>query len=312
MDSIPTFEEAAQRRWAEIKDGFRNAKHRQDWISSLERHVFPTIGAVRVDRLKPKDFADALRQCWKASPDTARRVKQRCHGVMAACYALGLTAANPVDVVGLLMSPQPAIERHQPAMPWQTVPEFVQAKLTRQPVLGARAALLFAILTCARSGEVRGAVWSEIDTDAKLWTIPEERMKAHREHRVPLSDAALRLLAMQPRSQALVFPAIRGGELSDMALSSLLRKAHAPSDVTGRTATAHGFRSSFRNWAADHGYDEALAERALAHTIRNKVQAAYERTDRLAARVEMMQAWADHVMGGEHANVVALRTGVTA
>jgi integrase len=179
--------------------------------------------------------------------------------------------------------------------------------------MGGRAALLFAILTAARSGEVRGATWAEIDLDKRLWTVPAARMKAGRAHRVPLSDDALALLRVQrgdetPAPDALVFPALRGGELSDMALTSLLRKAQAESDVPGRIATAHGFRSSFRNWAADHGVGTELAERALAHTIGNKVQAAYERSDRLDARVKLMQSWADHVMGrAADARVVSIR-----
>lgn len=306
QSAVPTFEQAARRRWENIRDSFRNAKHRMDWIASLERHAFPTLGDVRVDKITPRQIADTLRPIWLKTPETASRVKQRCHNVMAACWAEGYIQANPVDVVGHLLSDQPTRNNHQPAMPWKLVPAFVQEHLRWEPVLGSRAALLFLILTAARSGEVRGMTWAEVDVEARLWTVPAERMKAHREHRVPLSDAAMALLGAQGDDE-LVFPSLRGKMLSDMALTSLLRKTGATSDVPGRTATAHGFRSSFRDWAADHGYQSDLAERALAHTIGNKVRAAYERTDQLEARVAMMEQWAAHVMGRAGANVVPFK-----
>lgn len=316
--AIPTFEQAARDQWAILAPGFRNDKHRQQWISSLEQHAFPAIGGIKVDALQPEHFADALRPIWLTIPETAKRVKMRCSTIMAACRARKYVTSNPLDDIGPLLpatkQKDTAPERHHPAMPWRLVPDFVRGHLTREPIIGGRAALLFVILTAARSGEVRGATWTEIDFDKHLWTVPAARMKAGRAHRVPLSDDALALLRVQrgdetPAPDALVFPALRGGELSDMALTSLLRKAQAESDVPGRIATAHGFRSSFRNWAADHGVGTELAERALAHTIGNKVQAAYERSDRLDARVKLMQSWADHVMGRTGADVIPIRRG---
>lgn len=299
--ATPTFEQAARRRHDQVKDSFRNEKHKQDWIRSLEMYVFDAIGHVRVDKLTPRDFADALRPAWLDRMETASRVKQRCGDVMAMCWAEGIIAGNPVAVVDKLLPKQQRVERHQPAMPWASLPDWVQAHLMQTPRLGSKAALLFLILTAARSGEVRGLTWREVDMQSRLWTVPAERMKAHRAHRVPLSTQAIDLLEEQlaatdgrPNDQP-VFPSLRRKELSDMALSSLLRRVNAPSDIDGRTATAHGFRSSFRNWAADSGYDSAVAERALAHQIANKVQAAYERTDRLEARIQMMQAWGDFV-----------------
>jgi integrase len=315
--AIPTFEQAARDQWMILAPGFRNDKHRQQWISSLEQHTFPAIGGVKVDALQPEHFADMLRPIWLTIPETAKRIRMRCSAVMAACRARKQIAGNPLDDIGPLLpatkQKDTAPERHHPAMPWRLAPGFIEQHLNRQPIMGARAALLFAILTAARSGEVRGATWSEIDLDKKLWTVPATRMKAGRAHRVPLSDDAIALLHAQlhgddPQAEALLFPALRGGELSDMALTSILRKAEAPSDVPGRVATAHGFRSSFRNWCADHGTSTELAERCLAHTIGNKVQAAYERTDRLDARVRLMAAWADHVMGrSADAQVVPIR-----
>lgn len=310
QNAIPTFEQAARQRYEQLAPGFRS-KRRKNWIRSLEMYAFPHIGDMRVDALTPQHFADMLRPVWLDKQDTARRVKQRSGDVMASCWAQGHVQSNPLDVVGRLLPKQNRTKRHYPAMPWRDVPAFTDQQLKRERMTGARAALLFLILTAARSGEVRGAPWSEIDLDAKLWTVPAERMKSHRAHRVPLSDAAVDLLRQQyddalPVADALIFPAIRGGMLTDMAMTSLLRKANAPSDTPGRTATAHGFRASFRNWAADHGYSHDIAERALAHTISNQVQAAYERTDRLDARIAMMEQWAAHVMGAG-ANVVAFR-----
>ncbi|WP_395029727.1 tyrosine-type recombinase/integrase [Alcaligenes aquatilis] len=306
--AIPTFEQAANDRWKVVAPSFRNTKHRTQWISSLQQHIFPSIGAIKVDTLTPQQFANALQPIWLDIPETAKRVKMRCADVMATCWAQGHIQANPLDVVTRLLpaSTTPIGEQHQPAMPWRNVPSFVHTHLDAAPLLGARAALLFTILTAARSGEARGATWAEIDLSNRLWTAPAERMKAGRVHRVPLSTAALDLLRQQwvgetpPLPNELVFPALRRrDQLSDMALTSLLRKVKAPSDIPGRTATAHGFRSSFRDWAADHGYATELAERALAHVINNKVRAAYERTDRLEARRAMMEAWANHVMPGK-------------
>ena len=315
LQKIPSFEQAAVARWEQVAPSFRNAKHRQQWINTLQQHVFPRIGFIKVDKLTPKQFADALRPIWLTIPETAKRVKMRCHDVMAYCWAHGHIQANPLDVVGQLLPNDKAgaAPKHHPAMLWQDIPAFVQEHLTKAPVLGSRAALLFTILTAARSGETRGATWGEVDLDGALWTIPAKRMKANRDHRVPLSDAAVALLRGQfigddkPADDALVFPALKGNQLSDMALTSLLRKAQAKSDIPDRIATAHGFRSSFRNWAADHGYNTEIAERALAHTIGNKVQAAYERTDRLQARVAMMQHWANHVAGTASAKVVPFK-----
>ena len=316
LRAVPTFEQAARDQWKILAPGFRNEKHRAQWISSLEQHLFPAIGHVSVDKLQAEHFADALRQIWLTVPETAKRVKMRASTVMAACRARKFIVANPLDdVVPLLpTSPQKDAQpaRHHPAMPWQAVPEFIGQHLSKEPILGARAALLFAILTAARSGEVRGATWSEIDLEKRLWTIPAARMKAHREHRVPLAPAAIELLRQQlhgdtPVAEALVFPAPGKGDLSDMALTAILRRANAVSDTAGRLATAHGFRSSFRNWCADHGVNTELAERCLAHTIGNKVQASYERTDRLTARIKLMSSWADHVMGLPDEKVIPIK-----
>lgn len=307
--TIPTFEEAARARFAELHPSFKKSRHDTNWIRSLELHAFKHIGHIKVDELKPKDFADMLSPIWLDIKETAARIKQRCHNVMAFCYAQGFVNSNPVDVVHMLLPAQNAVVQHQPSMPWKLVPEFVRENLYDEIIIGAKAALLFTILTAARSGEAREATWSEFDLEERLWIIPAERMKASKEHRVPLSLQAVELIEMQkivgekvPKNTDVVFKSVRGKTLSDAAMTMLLRRAKAQSDIAGRVATAHGFRSSFRNWAADNDYSSDIAERALAHIIANRVQAAYERTDRLEARVKMMQDWADHVFSEIEAN----------
>lgn len=300
---VPTFERAARRRWEQKAPGFRSEKVRREWISALERHVFPHIGDTLVNTLMPRDFADALRPIWLAHPATAKRVRQHCADVMAACWAEGFTRANPLDVVDRLLPAATDLPVHYPAVPWRDVPSFVRDYLLQVPVMGRRAALLFVILTATRSGEVRGMTWGELDLEERLWTVPAQRMKAQRLHRVPLSVDAVALLRSQwsgvdaPPAGALVFRNLRGGALSDMSLTSILRANKIASDVPGRVATAHGFRSSFKDWAVDHGYSTEISERALAHAIRDSTRGSYERSDRLQARIDMMACWSDHVMG---------------
>ena len=296
---ILTFEEAARRRYAELLSGFKNAKHKQQWIRTLETYVFPKLGDRLLVDLKVADFADALRPIWLEKVETAQRVKQRCHEVMDWAFSQDMIQGNPVAVVNKLLSKQPAKSQrvqHHPALPWCHMPEFYANNLADIRST-TKALLLFVILTAVRSGEARYAQWDQIDLQAKIWTVPADRMKTGRLHRVPLSDAAVILLEQQARSAkgSLVFPAPRGGVLTDMALTAFLRKNKIPSDVAGRVATAHGFRSTFRDWASEAGYARDLAERALAHVIKNQSEAAYHRTDLLDQRRPMMEKWADYV-----------------
>lgn len=298
-DAIPTFEEAATERWKEVKTRFSSVKTANTWINSLRTHIFPHIGHRRVDTLKPRDFAAALQPLFNTHKDMSRKVQQRCNDVMGWAWAHEFTEGNPLDVVDkILVKPEVTVSHHA-AIPWERVNAFVKGHLSKRPRSGAKACLLFVILTAARSNEARGATWEEIDFDNRIWTIPGARMKEDAIHRVPLSDAAISLLEEQKEyglHPDLIFPSTYRKQLSDMGLLNVLRKAKAESDTPGRIATVHGFRSSFRNWAADNGYSSDIAERALAHTIGNKTQAAYERTDRLNARIAMMQDWADVVM----------------
>ncbi|WP_104655048.1 tyrosine-type recombinase/integrase [Ralstonia insidiosa] len=294
-----TFEKAARQVHEDLKPGWKNEKHAAQWISTLETYVFPKVGNRKLDAITPADCADVLRPIWLTKAETASRTRQRMHAVMQWAWAHGHITANPVSVVDHLLPKQSAKAEHQPAMPWRQVPEFVATYLAEHaPGDSTRAALLFLILTATRSGEVRSATWDEFDLRARVWNIPAARMKANEAHRVPLSEKALTLIKELKQSQlheTLVFPSPREKVLSDMTLTALLRRVKAESDTPGRVATAHGFRSSFRDWASESGYARDLAERALAHTVANKVEAAYHRTDLLEQRRPLMEAWAEHV-----------------
>lgn len=299
---IPTFEEAARKVHTELLPGWRNKKHARQWISTLEQHVFPAMGTVPLDAITPANVADVLRPSWMTIPETAGRVKQRIHKVMQWAWAHGFCSANPVDVVDHLLPQQVSASirtEHQPAMPWKVIPLYIASRVyTEDRYNVTRGLLLFVILTACRSGEARAMEWCEIDFKRQIWTIPPGRMKGGVRHRVPLSTQALELLEqMRGLQETLVFPSPRKQTvLSDMVLTSFLRKTKAISDTQGRFAVAHGFRSSFRDWCSEQHYPHDLAERALAHTIRNKSEAAYHRTDLLNERRPMMQAWGDYVM----------------
>ncbi len=301
QESAMTFEKAAREVHGDLKPAWRNAKHADQWISTLETHAFPTLGNKLLADITPKDCADALRKIWISKAETASRTKQRMYAVFEWAWAQGYVKGNPVSVAHRLLPKRTPKTRHHPAMPWQLIPRFVADELAdRGMVDDTKAALEFAILTAARSGEIRGACWSEFSPDWMLWTIPAERMKMDRPHRVPLSDRAAAIVKQQHENRRhadLVFPSPRTKMLSDMTLTALLRRAKAVSDEPGRVATAHGFRSSFRDWASEHGYARDLAERALAHAVEDDTEAAYHRTDLLNLRRPMMQAWADFVGG---------------
>lgn len=298
---VPTFQEAAEQLHADLLPGWKNAKHGQQWINTLTEYAFPTLGNKSLSEIQPRDVADALRPIWLRKAETASRVKQRIHAVMAWGWAHGHCQSNPVDVVDHLLPLQPAKAvrtQHQPAMPWQDIPAFVTKHLKKREQFDVtRSMLEFLILTACRSGEARGAVWTEVDMDNAIWTIPAARMKAKLPHRIPLAPRAVEILQNQKgHHESLIFPSIRDQvELSDMVLTAFLRRVKAHSDTPGRLATAHGFRSSFRDWCSENGYPRDLAERALAHTVSNKVEAAYHRTDLLELRRPMMEAWATFI-----------------
>lgn len=298
---IPDFQTAARLVHAENLPTWSNVKHGQQWINTLETYVFPVLGALPLDAIEPRHIADVLRPIWLSKAETASRVRYRIHAVMTWGRAHGFCVSNPVDVVEHLLPKQEgrvARTVHHPAMAWKDIPDFVQKHVRIDDKSNVtRSILEFLILTAARSGEVRGAVWSEIDWENKVWEIPASRMKMKTTHRVPLSDRAMVILKnQQGLHEELIFPSPRARkELSDMAITSFLRKQNAPSTTKDRVATAHGFRSSFRDWCSENGYARDLAERALAHAVANQVEAAYHRTDLLEQRRPMMQAWSDFI-----------------
>ncbi|MFM5185757.1 tyrosine-type recombinase/integrase [Aeromonas veronii] len=301
--AIPTVEIAARQVHEQLLPGWRNPKHGKQWISTLEQYAFPIIGRQPINAITPAHIASVLQPIWLEIPETATRVKQRLHAVMAWAWAHGFCQANPVDVVDKLLPLQPskAIRtQHQPAMDWRELPAFYQQHLANAERFDvSRALLSFVLLTACRSGEARKMRWDEVDMDAAIWTIPADRMKTQVMHRVPLSLQAMAVLEkVRGLHGEWVFPSPRKQvPLTDMALTTLLRRVEAPSTTPERLATAHGFRSTFRDWCSEQGYPRDLAERALAHLIQNKVEAAYHRTDLLDQRRPMMDAWAEFVVG---------------
>ena len=313
QSKICTFQEAAEVVHENLKDGWSSTRHAENWISSLEMYVFPSLGRRKVTDLKAKDFADTLRPIWIKKADTASRIKQRCNVIMDWCVAEEIVEGNPVGVVDKLLSKQPgARERvqHQPSVPWRDVPALVKEVLHNGKRSLSKLMLEFLILTATRSGEVRAMTWEEVDLETSTWTVPAARMKAKLDHRVPLSARAVEILEHQRTEtggDGIVFPSPRGKIPSDAILSKFLRDHSVKSSDPGRTATAHGFRSSFRDWASENGYSRDLAERALAHTINNATEAAYHRTDLLEQRRTMMEAWSSFACSTAGAsNVIAL------
>jgi integrase len=285
----PTFEKAAQTRHAELAPGFRNAKHAAQWLSSLEAYAFPSLARLTVDKVTAAHVRDALLPIWLEKPETARRVHQRIVDVLVWAVAKQYRPDVPLLSSKALRLPrQVDAVVHHAAMAFDDVPAFLSVLRAREGL--SRLALEALILTAARSGEVRGATWNEVDLERRLWTIPADRMKAGREHVVPLSASAAaafeRAKAYKRAGTNLVFPGlVRGKPLSDMALTKLLRDL-------GAGVTAHGFRSSFRDWCSERtSFPSEVAEMALAHTIASKVEAAYRRGNLLEKRRELMEAW---------------------
>ena len=270
---IPSFREAAALVHAEHLKGWKNGKHRNQWLSSLEAYAFPAFGDVSVGLVDASAVRDALAAIWLVKPETARRLRQRIRTVIDWAVAKGYRDASlPWPVIDKALPKQRAKVKHHASMPYRDLTAFM-AELPSKETMG-RLALEAAILTAARSGEVRGALWPEIDLEARTWTIPDARMKAGQEYVIPLSDAAVALFRRMEKHRRgdsnLVFPGTtKGKPLSDMTLTKALRDM-------GKDATAHGFRSTFRTWVAEQtSFPGEVAEAALAHINPNKVEGAY-------------------------------------
>jgi len=291
---------------------WKNAKHRQQWQNTLTQYASRFIGKLDVSLIELAHVMDVLtakqkdgRTLWESKNETASRLRGRIERVLdwatVSGYRQGLNPARWRGHLDAVLATPSKVQKtvHHRALPFADVPAFM-ADLRQREGIAARA-LEFVILTAARSGEVRGATWAEIDLKAKLWAIPAERMKAGKAHRVPLSDAAIKLLKAMPRidGSELIFPGAKG-QLSDMSLTAVTRRM-------GTDCVPHGFRSSFRDWAADARFPREIAELALAHAnTKGKVERAYWRDDALDQRAELMAAWSTYCAGAAGKNVVKL------
>lgn len=290
-----TFKEAAYRCHAARQEEFSNPKHRRDWINSLEHHAFTRIGHLPVDAIELPHILEVLEPIWKTKTETATRVRQRIESVLSwATVSKHRTGDNPArwsdNLRELLPTPSKLKKiKHHRALPWQIVPEFMK-DLRFRDGMGARA-LEFIILTAARSGEVRFATWDEIDEGARVWSVPAERMKSRKGHKVPLSGAALELLSRVPRMEGsnLIFTGSRGGALSDVSVLAVCKRM-------GVDATPHGFRSCFKDWARNRtAYSDEVSELALAHVNSDATRAAYARDELLEQRAKLMRDWASYL-----------------
>ena len=291
-----TFDEAAKHLIRVKAPEWTNPKHAAQWRSTLDAYASPAIGHMPIDKIELRHVVDVLTPLWSTKTATATRLRSRIEAVLSWATASGHRSGdNPARWRGNLdagILPIPGKIRkvkHHTALPIDALPGFVVDLRQRDGI--AAKALEFLILTAARSGEVRGATWDEIDMDAKTWTIPGERMKAKKAHSVPLSPRALALLKAQPHTAGtdLVFPSPTGKMLSDMTLSAVMRRMEVD-------AVPHGFRSTFRDWASERtNYPRDVAEMALAHTIGDKVEAAYRRGDLMTKRTKMMAEWAKFI-----------------
>ncbi len=295
-----TFRDCALALIEAKRPGWSNSKHAQQWENTLRDYAYPSLAAKRPADITLVDIKTILLPIWVTKTETATRLRQRIEAVLdyAAVHGLCDGARNPARWKGVLnkVLPEPNKVRtrdHHAAAPYQDVPAIMAALRLKEHTSALM--LRFLILTAVRSGEARGALWSEIDVPARVWSIPARRMKAQREHRIPLSQEAMEILrvmaARRQGSNDLVFPGLRGGVMSDVAVNKSLH-AFAP-DVT-----VHGFRSSFRDWGAEQtSFPSAVMELALAHVNKNRVEAAYQRSDLFDRRVDLMNTWAEFCAG---------------
>lgn len=288
-----TFKAVAESHITANEDGWRNEKHRQQWRNTLASYVYPVIGELPISEVATAHVLQILEPIWKAKPETAARIRGRIETVLDAAKARGYREGeNPArwrGHIAQILPPRSRLTRgHHKALAYDATPAFI-AELRKRNATAALA-LEFAILTATRTSEVLGATWGEIDLEKAVWTIPAGRMKAGKEHRVPLSPRAVEIVnEVKPLSENIAFPGARGGNLSGMAMTMLLRRMEID-------ATVHGFRSSFRDWAAERtSYAHEVCEMALAHAIGNKAEAAYRRGDLFEKRRRLMVEWAAYL-----------------
>lgn len=312
--------EVAMERFLEIKlKEFQNDKHCKQWRASLDAYAVPALGGMMVSKITVADVQRALEPIWGSKTETASRLRGRIEAVLAWATVAGHRQGdNPARWRGNLDAVLPKPSRiskttHHPALSLEQAASWFKDLQSRSGT--ATRALEFMALTVARSGEIRGATWPEIDFDNRLWIIPAQRMKARSEHRVALTDEAVGLLRDLPKFEgsSFVFPAVRGGQLSDAALSACMRRINNAcvggyqDSRSGRPAVPHGLRSTFRDWAAEQtNYPREMAEIALAHTVGSTVERAYRRGDMLDKRRQMMAAWGRFLRGQTMSKVIEL------
>ncbi len=296
IEGIPTFSQAASRVLEQKRDGWRGRRHHREWMSSLRRYAFPRIGKVPVSEVTSADLLEILTPIWHRKASSARRVRQRLRAVLEWAVAMENRIDNPCDRVGPVLGPQQDVTEHMRALPHREVAAAIQTVRAATAPEVAKLAFEFLVLTAARWSEVRWAEWEEIDRDAGVWTVPASRMKANRKHRVPLCGRALEILkavqALDEGAGPLVFTRGQGKPLNDKELRWLVREQ-------GIAAVPHGFRSSFRDWAAEEtDHPREVIEAALAHVVRNRVEAAYARSDLFERRRVLMDDWARYLAQG--------------
>ena len=293
--NMPSFAEAVKRVVEQKRSGWRNPRVAQDWMVSLGRYAFPHIGRLRVSEVTSADVIGILAPIWHEKPPTARKLRQRISAVLEWAVAMEFRIDNPCDRVGSVLGIQDAVVRHMRALPHREVASALRKVRSSNAAPVSMLAFEFLVLTAARWGEVRWAEWSEIDPAEGMWTVPPTRMKSKREHRVPLCGRAKEILAetrtLDGGTARLVFTRRGGKPLAEGALRHLLRRNEI-------AAVPHGFRSSFRDWAAEEtDHPREVVEAALAHVVKNKVEAAYRRTDLFERRRVLMDDWADYLAG---------------
>jgi integrase len=303
-EGIPSFRKTAALVFEQNRKTWKNGHHQWQWMRTLEMFAFPAIGDLAVSEVTGPMVRDLLADIWLTKPETARRVRQRVGAVLDWAYSKGWRDAEaPMRSITKGLPRQPRNDKHHAALAYTDVPGFL-SRLRGATVTFGRLALDALILTATRSGEVRGAAWDELDLESGLWTIPAARMKAGKAHVVALCPEAIAVFQHAAKlrigGEPLIFPgAKRGKPMSDMTLVKIMRDMEVP-------ATPHGFRSSFRDWAADQtSFPGEVAEAALAHAVPDKVVAAYRRTDFLEKRRALMAAWGAYCAQREH-NVVRL------
>jgi integrase len=301
-----TFGECADRLIGAMRPSWRNGKHAAQWEMTLREYAAP-LRRLPADKITTDDVLSVLKPLWNEKPETASRLRGRIERVLDAAKAQGLRSGeNPARWRGhldhLLAKRQRLTRGHHPAMPYADVSAFMTTLRKREGI--AARALEFGILTAARSGEVIGARWAEFDLDGAVWTVPAARMKAGKEHRIPLAPRALKIVKdIVGLSGEFVFPGGKPGRpLSAKALAKALRRMKV------KNATVHGFRSAFRDWAAEcTNFTNEVCEAALAHVIENKAEAAYRRGDLFDKRRKLMEAWAAYCAAPKYGKVVAFR-----